>query len=386
MPKEINHPPGPPKNASAEKIQSTGMNTMLWILLILLLGLTMCGVAQRQSGFRFSISDWSETAGKMMPPNNAASWRALVDEYLQRHPYIDKLQFAEDDFKTIVRLEFLRKILIFLSGFVLVLTIILAIVQNGVWKRFKTRFLTIVGWYILHSLLRPDYTLKILSGFNIAAYLIVTYLLFGAIVKTIKDIKFETGVHPGESKSVGLRGILSSRFLTFLILAQVFVGSLFSAIRAADPSAVQLRFINVFIPMRHKLMNPEFGSFFGNLESNPVFTQFIHGWLVMAILVFYTMMRFICTYLPFRGNARSLFRYSAFIFIAQIVIGIMSYNNPASFKISVLHSTASLIFFGLVAAINFDLRHNVGEVKSETLTMLKQRTDDKKDDFVDEDW
>lgn len=299
------------------------IQTWLFCLASLIVGMIVLGGYTRLSGSGLSMTRWEPISG-IIPPLNQKAWQKEFDKYKQYPEYkVARKDMNLPEFKFIYFIEFFHRILARFTGLVMLLPLIF-FYQKGYISEFdQKKYIAIVllfliqgfmGWYMVKSgLIHNPYV----SHYRLAVHLILAMLLYSFIIWQM--------IEPAKNHiSYSLRKLLI--VLLILNYIQIFVGGLVAGLKAG-------MIYNTFPLMGTSFIPPEVDIANTN---DPASVQFIHR--IFAYII--TVLAVYISYLLKRHNwlAKSLI----LVVSAQFILGVLNILYIIPISLALLHQLVAV--------------------------------------------
>ena len=309
------------------------------ILIIVVGGLTRL----TQSGL--SIVEWNVVMGTI-PPLDADSWDIEFEKYKNSPEYkIHNNTIGLSGFKTIYFWEYLHRLLARLVGVIAIIPLIYFIVKKKIKREELNKFLIIplliliqglVGWLMVKSGLN----LKTYNGIGVSHYWLSLHLFLALSTYSIVLWNY-LSINSRQIRSHSSYKINYGFIIYLMIFAQIILGALLSGL---DAGLITHNFPDI---------NGQFYPTQASLDlSNPYFVHFIHRWLPIIIMIvgFFIYSRI---KLDLIANQKGLFLILLFIFIVQIILGVMTVITSVNILMAIMHQINALIMLTVALIISF---------------------------------
>ncbi len=297
----------------------------------MVLAMAIIGAITRLTESGLSMTEWRPLIGAL-PPMSEVEWERVFNLYKEIPEYSQVNSWMElSDFKQIFFWEWFHRLWGRLIGLVYALPLAWLWFRGSLPQGFKPRLLFILllgaaqgamGWFMVMSGLseRTD-----VSHYRLAAHLVLAVIIFGCLIWTILDIKYQRASWSMKNFCIKRHGFVSLFLLFLTIIWGAFVAGTNGGL-----------VYNTWPLMGGELMPPEVESL-KSIYEIPASIQFTHRWI--AILAGFFILTF-----AWRANAGAL---AGMTFI-QILLGMGTLLMGVPILLAATHQAGAFILFGLL--------------------------------------
>lgn len=310
------------------------------ILIVLVGGLTRL----TQSGL--SIVEWNLVTG-ILPPLSEESWDIEFNKYKTSPEFqIINANISMSNFKTIYFWEYFHRLLARVVGLIAFIPLLYFIIKKKIKKHEFRNFLIIplliliqgvIGW----TMVKSGLNFKTYNGIGVSHYWLSLHLFLALSTYSIVVWRYLSIKYP--INSTNRYNINYGSVIFFMIFVQIILGALLSGL---DAGLITKNFPDIngrFYPEQASL------SF-----SNPFFLHFTHRWLPIIIMVICALI-----YSKVKGDLdnrqKGLFLILLFIFIIQMVLGIMTVISSVNILMAIMHQINAIILLTIALIIAYSL-------------------------------
>ena len=334
---------------------------IVWLALVafLVFAMVVLGGVTRLTESGLSMTEWRPVTG-WLPPISETAWQAVFDKY-RASPEYQKINagMSLEDFKTIFWFEYAHRLLGRIIGLAFFLPFLGFLFAGRLDRPMTLRLFCLLGlgalqglmgWLMVKSGLvdRPS-----VSQYRLALHLFLAFVIYGALVWTILELRRAPDYGPGET-GLGTRRRIAGGLLALISLT-VVSGAFVAGLDAG-------RYYNTFPLMGDALVPPDYGSampWWQNSFENIAAVQFHHR--VIAIL---SVLAALGTWLTTRGShltrhTRHAAAALAAMAVLQACLGIATLLAYVPVWLGALHQAGALVLFTLSIMLlaSFRQRH-----------------------------
>mgnify|MGYP001159502049 CR=1 FL=1 len=327
-------------------VRRTEISTWLLVVASFIILIVLVGGITRLTQSGLSIVEWNLVTG-VFPPLSQESWSIEFDKYKTSPEFqVINNNISFSDFKIIYFWEYFHRLLARLVGLIAVIPLLYFFIKKKIDKREFRIFLIIpfliliqgvVGWMMVKSGLN----IKTYNGIGVSHYWLSLHLFLALTTYSIVLWQYLRIKYPVITKD---RNKMNYGFLIYLmIFAQIILGALLSGL---DAGLITSNFPDIngeFYPEQSLVS-----------LSNPYFLHFAHRWLPFLIMLicilFYNKVKS-----DLNQRQKGLFLILLFIFIIQMILGIMTVLTSVNISMAIMHQINAIVLLSVALIIAFSL-------------------------------
>ena len=327
-------------------VRRTEISTWLLVVASFIILIVIVGGITRLTQSGLSIVEWNLVTG-VFPPLSQESWNIEFDKYKTSPEFqVINNNISFSDFKIIYFWEYFHRLLARLVGLIAIIPLLYFFIKKKIDKHEFRKFLIIpfliliqgvVGWMMVKSGLN----IKTYNGIGVSHYWLSLHLFLALTTYSVVLWQYLRIKYPVITID---RNKMNYGFLIyFMIFAQIILGALLSGL---DAGLITSNFPDIngeFYP-KQSLVS----------LSNPYFMHFAHRWLPFLIMLicilFYNKVKS-----DLNQRQKGLFLILLFIFIIQMILGIMTVLTSVNISMAIMHQINAIVLLSVALIIAFSL-------------------------------
>lgn len=340
---------------------SRSVTIWLFIICVLVIGLTIFGGYVRLSRAGLSIVEWNVITG-VVPPFGEAAWQAEFAKY-QATPEFQKVNadMTLAGYQRIFYIEYIHRLIARLAGLVVIIPLAVFLRRGLIpWRRSGIYLLIaalfgfqgFLGWYMVSSGLvgRPAVSHYRLTVHLLSALMLLALALWTALNQWRGTVR---------STAAGTGAVAMAVILLATIVVQIAYGGLVAGLKAGHASDTwPLMFGYLIPPGLFTVIEP----WWANLLETAAAVHFIHRWFAFAVLALAAILWFKTEQ---NHPAQAIHRTIAFLTLLTVIqiglgVSVIWFHVPLVLALS--HQATALLLFVAALFLVHQLWYNEGAV------------------------